>query len=118
MADNRSGGGTGMALLIGGLIVAVGFLIYFIFGDDFATTTAPDGVGTTVNVETNAGGGAGEGGATSDGATTGESTDSSATGGSTDGSTTDSGTSDGGATGGSTDGASDSGSSEGTTTNQ
>ena len=96
MAEQTSGSGsnTGIAIIVGGLVVAVGFLIYFLFGDQIMGPVVTD-TGTTVNVETTTGssgdGGTSEG--TSGGASGGASGESS--GGA------DSGSSGGGSTEGS-----------------
>ena len=93
MAEQGSGSGsnTGIAIIVGGLVVAVGFLIYFIFGDQIMGSPVTD-AGTTVNVETSAGsGGSGE---------------SSGSDGGSSGGSSEGGSSDGGASGGSSEGSS------------
>lgn len=52
--EKRGGGGTGIALLVGGLVVAVGVLAWIIYGG-FDAGTATGGSDVNVNVESSEG---------------------------------------------------------------
>lgn len=51
--ETRSSGSSGLAFIVGGLVVAVAVLAYIVFGDGMSFVSG--GGGTTVNVESSAG---------------------------------------------------------------
>lgn len=83
MADeNKSNTSPVMAFVVGGVVIAVAVLAYFMFGGDEPVTVGGGGGDTNINVETSdTGSGSGEGSGDSEsGAETGGGTESEPTG--------------------------------------
>jgi hypothetical protein len=51
LRENREPSGVGMAVIVGGLVVAVGFVLWFLFGALVPSSPAPTGGDTNVTIE-------------------------------------------------------------------
>nr|MDA3888083.1 hypothetical protein [Allgaiera sp.] len=69
--ETRSGGGTGIAFIVGGLVVAVGIIAWLLFGGSMDGPRAHDGGGkTSISTKVEVGGAGGGAGAANSGGST------------------------------------------------